>query len=146
MFTSIIRRGLAAPARRGRGRRYTALLTGALTLAAIASMPAAAHAWAFTNIVDFNLTESARTYGTYTISSTGDGSAYYRWADRPADTTVISGNGCADLALYGKADIGAGNTDYHRLFGGSRGLCFALRGRVASGAGSMYNYDGVLRR
>ena len=107
-----------------------------------------AHAWVYTNIVDFNLTETAYTYGTYSISSSGDGSASYRWVDDPDHTTVISGNNCADLALLGgPATIPAHDVSYHGLFGGaSAGACFALRGRVATGAGSMYYHDGTLRR
>jgi hypothetical protein len=107
---------------------------------------ASAFAWAYTDIIDFNLTERAYTYGTYRISSSGDGSASYRWTDDPDHTTVISANSCGDLALYGKRVIAAHDTSYHGLFGGSPGVCFALRGRVAYGAGSMYNHDGRLRR
>jgi hypothetical protein len=107
---------------------------------------AVAHAYVTTNIVDFDLTETTTTYGTYTIASGTDGWASYRWLDDPNHTTVISGNNCADLSLFGKADIPAHNTSYHALFQGSAGLCFALRGRVAIGAGSMSNHDGRLQR
>ena len=118
-------------------------VTGALALGA----PAAASAWWYTDINDFNLTESVVTYGYYSISSTGNGSANYRWLDDPDHSTVISGNSCDDLSPYGVASIGAHNTSYHQLFsGGWNGLCFALRGRVAYGAGSMYYHDGRLQR
>ncbi len=124
-----------------RAGRWLALLV-ALTL-----VPATtAHAFVLTDIIDFNLTETTRTYGSYSISSSGDWSAYYRWLDDPDHTTVISGNSCGDVSLYGKADIPAHNTSYHRLFGGAPGLCFLLRGRVAIGAGSMYYHDGRLKR
>ena len=117
-----------------------------LLAVALALVPATAHAFVITDVPDFNLTESTRTYGGYTISSSGDRSAYYRWLDDPDHTTVISGNSCGDLALYGKADIPAHNTSYHRLFTGGVGLCFLLRGRVAIGAGSMYWHDGRIKR
>jgi hypothetical protein len=109
---------------------------------------APAGAWVFTDIIDFDLTETAYTYGVYSISNSGDGSASYRWVDDPSHTTVISGNNCPDLALLGgPATIAAHDTAYHGLFGGaSPGACFALRGRVATGAGSMYDHDGTLRR
>lgn len=38
---------------------------------------ASAFAWAYTDIIDFNLTEQAYTYGNYRVSSSGDGSASY---------------------------------------------------------------------
>lgn len=108
----------------------------------------AAYAWVYTTITDFNLTETTTTYGQYTKSSSGDSSVSYRWSDDPNHSTVISANNCPDLALLGgPASIPAHNTSYHGLAGGlSSGACFALRGRVAYGAGSMYNHDGVLRR
>ena len=112
------------------------------------ALAATAWAWVFTDIIDFDLTETAYTYGVYSISSSGDGSASYRWVDDPNHTTVISGNNCSDLALLGgPATIAAHDVAYHGLFGGaSAGACFALRGRVATGAGSMYDHDGNLRR
>ena len=131
------------------------LLTGRIACAALVTAAILlttgvdpAGAWVFTSIVDFNLTETAYTYGVYSISSSGDGSASYQWVDDPSHTTVISGNNCPDLALLGgPAVIGAHDVSYHGLFGGaSPGACFALRGRVAEGAGSMYDHDGTLRR
>lgn len=116
----------------------------ALFVAAVVA--AAASAYVYTDIIDFNLTETTSTYGTYSISSVGDNSAYYRWVDDPAHSTVISGNSCVDLALFGKAEIPAHNTSYFRLFTGSPYQCFALRGRTATGAGSMYYYDGRIQR
>jgi hypothetical protein len=119
------------------------VIASALALGA----PAAASAWWYTDIIDFNLTESVVTYGYYSISQDGDGSANYRWLDDPDHSTVISGNNCSDLSPFGVASISAHNTSYHQLFsGGWWGLCFALRGRVAYGAGSMYNHDGRLQR
>jgi len=121
----------------------------ALVLAALGTCAipvAAASAFVYTDIIDFNLTETTRTYGTYSISGVGDGSASYRWVDDPAHSTVISGNSCIDLSLYGKATIPAHNTGYFGLFTGSPYQCFALRGRTATGAGSMSNYDGRIQR
>jgi len=133
----------ACPQGRRPGRHA---LTAGLALAFTALLVPVAWAWVYTEIVDFNLTETTKTYGSYTISSSGDGAAHYRWLDDPDHTTVISGNNCIDLALYGKREIPAHNTSYHKLFQGNPGLCFVLRGRVAYGAGSMYHHDGRLRR
>lgn len=113
---------------------------------ALAAIPATASAYVFTDIIDFNLTETTSTFGTYSISSVGDNSAYYRWLDSPAHSTTISGNSCVDLALFGKADIPAHNTSYAKLFTGTPYQCFALRGRTAPGGGSMLYYDGRIQR
>jgi hypothetical protein len=128
------------------GRAVSCAFLLCVVVLTIAAAPAGA--WVFTDIVDFNLTETAYTYGVYSISSSGDGSASYRWVDDPSHTTVISGNNCPDLALLGgPATIAAHDVSYHGLFGGaSPGACFALRGRVATGAGSMNGHDGTLRR
>jgi hypothetical protein len=105
-----------------------------------------AYAYVFTDIIDFNLTETTSTYGQYGVSQGTDGWVSYRWVDDPNHTTVISGNNCSDLSLFGKATIPAHDTAYYALFHGSWGLCFALRGRTAAGAGSMVNHDGRLER
>lgn len=112
------------------------------------ALPATAQAWVYTNITDFNLTQTAVTYGTYSISVSGDGSASYRWDDVPTKDTVISGNNCSDGSVYSSPrNIPAGDTSYYGLFGGKAAdTCFLLRGRVATGQGSMTNYDGILRR
>lgn len=133
------------PARRRRTANVVRVASVAATLTVVLGA-ASALAWAYTDIVDFHLTEQAYTYGSYTVSRSGDGSASYRWTDDPDHTTVIPANACGDLALYGKRTIPAHDTSYYGLFGGSPGVCFALRGRVAYGAGSMYNHDGRLRR
>lgn len=122
------------------------LLAAALSCALLVFGAASAHAWVYTSIVDFNLTESWSSYGTYTVSSSGDGTASYRWSDDPDHTTIISGNDCADLSSFGSTTISAHDTSYHGVFSGYAGLCFILRGRTATGAGSMWNHDGVLRR
>ena len=131
--------------------RIRRLTAGTLTLllaalCACAMSAGAASAYVYTDIIDFNLTETTHTYGTFSISGVGDNSAYYRWVDDPAHSTVISGNSCIDLSLYGKSSIPAHDTAYHGLFTGSPYQCFALRGRTATGAGSMFYYDGRLQR
>jgi hypothetical protein len=113
----------------------------------IGVLPATAGAQVTSDLTDWNLTESTSTWGTqYHISSSGDGWAAYRWLDSPNKATVISGNGCSDLSLYGSDTIGVGDTGYHNLFQGGAYLCFVLRGRTTSGSGSMVNHDGRVRR
>ena len=124
-------------------RTATVLLAALCTVAMSAG---AASAYVYTDIIDFNLTETTHTYGTYSISGVGDNSAYYRWVDDPAHSTVISGNSCIDLSLYGKASITAHDVAYHWLFTGSPYQCWALRGRTATGAGPMSFYDGRIQR
>ena len=124
-------------------RAFAATLAAVCLLAVAASL---AYAYVYTDIVDFNLTESTTTYGQYGVAQGTDGWVSYRWVDDPNHTTVISGNNCSDLSLFGKAEIPAHNTAYHALFHGFAGLCFALRGRTAAGAGSMVNHDGRLER
>lgn len=114
-----------------------------------AAIPATASAQVTTDLTDWNLTETASSWGGGTqfhISSSGDGSVAYRWLDSPNKTTVISGNSCGDLTLYGTDTIGVGDTNYHTLFSGGAGLCFILRGRTSSGSGSMVNHDGRVSR
>lgn len=119
-------------------------------LALSATLAAEAHAgFVYTDIVDFNLTETTTSYGGGTqfhISSIGDGTVSYRWVDFPVKATVISGNSCSDLSPFGSHYYNAGVTDYRLLFSGFNGLCFILRGRTAAGQGSMTYYDGRLRR
>jgi hypothetical protein len=111
------------------------------------ALPATAHAQVQSDLIDFNLTESTATWPTqFHISSTGDGWASYRWLDSPNKATVISGNACSDLALYGSSSYGIGDTSYHNLFHGGAGQCFAVRGRTTAGSGSMVNHDGRIQR
>ncbi len=71
----------------------------------------------------------------------------FRWLDTPAKATVISANSCADWALLGSSSSYAVNdTSYHSLFQGGAGHCFVMRGRTASGQGSMVNHDGRVQR
>ena len=103
----------------------------------------------YTDMNNWNLTETTSTYGGGTqfhISSTGS-YAEFRWLDSPNKATVISANSCADWGLLGStASIPVNNTSYHYLFGGSPGQCFVMRGRTASGQGSMVNHDGRVNR
>jgi hypothetical protein len=111
------------------------------------TVPVAARAQQTSDLTDWNLTESTSTWPTqYHVSSTGDGWVAYRWVDSPSKTTVISANGCSDLALFGSDVIGAGDTNYHNLYPGGAGQCFLLRGRTSSGSGSMVNHDGRVKR
>ena len=111
---------------------------------------AVAYAYVTTDLNDWNLNESLSTWGGGTqfhISSGTDGWVSYRWLDSPNKTTVISGNSCSDWALLGSASAyGAGDTSYHGLFNSSAGQCFVMRGRTASGQGSMVNHDGRVQR
>jgi hypothetical protein len=128
-------------------RTLRASLCAAICCAA--ALPATAGAQATTDLTDWNLTETASTWGGGTqfhISSGGDGWAAYRWLDSPNKTTVISGNSCSDLTLYGSSSIGVSDTGYHNLFWSTPGLCFVLRGRTSVGSGSMVNHDGRIKR
>ncbi len=135
-------------ARASSSRLRAVVCSAAAVLAVIAVMPATAGAWVYTDVIDFNLTQSTVTYSDYSISQGGDGSASYRWLDVPTKATVISGNSCTDgSALSTPRTIPAGDTNYYGLFGGGApGFCFLLRGRVATGQGSMTYYDGRVRR
>jgi hypothetical protein len=119
------------------------LCSAALSL----TVPAAALAQQTSDLNDWNLTESTSTWPTqYHVSSTGDGWVSYRWLDSPNKTTVISANGCSDLALFGNSVFGVNDTSYHALYPGGAGQCFLLRGRTSSGSGSMVNHDGRVKR
>ncbi|MFL5843606.1 MAG: hypothetical protein ACJ762_02865 [Solirubrobacteraceae bacterium] len=107
-----------------------------------------AYTFVYSDIPDFNLTGSFVSYGggtQYHVSSTGDGTASYRWVDSPAYDTIVSGNSCADLSSYGQHYYNSGVTDYRALFAGTSGRCFVLRGKTAGGA-VMNGYDGRLER
>lgn len=132
-------------------RRFRRRAGSAIVAAMAVSGVAATTALAFvtTDLNDFNLTESVSSYGGGTqfhIASGTDGSVSYRWLDVPSKTTVISGNSCSDLANYGSTTIPSGNTSYTGLFSGWANLCFIVRGRTASGSGSMTFYDGRIQR
>ena len=125
------------------------LRRAALTAACVCILTFTAVAYGYVNsdLTDWNLTESTSTWPTqYHISSGTDGGVYFRWLDSPNKTTVISANTCTDLLPYGSSTIGVGDTTYHALFGNQAGTCFVLRGRTASGQGSMVNHDGRVQR
>jgi hypothetical protein len=125
-------------------RRFRAL--GAC-FAVLACLTFAARAFALTtDLIDWNLTESVSTWGTQFHISTGGSLVQFRWLDSPNKDTVISGNSCTDLSLYGSSSYGIGDTSYHSLFSGASGTCFVLRGRTAAGEGSMVNHDGRVDR
>ena len=132
-----------------RSRRAACALGVLCLLAAASATPAQAYTWVYTDIINFNLTETASSAGGGTqfhISSTGDGNVRYRWVDSPSKDTIISGNSCGDLSSFGSHYYNSGVTVYRQLFSGESGRCFLLRGRTASGQGSMTNYDGRLER
>ena len=132
-----------------RRTRRACLRAAFCTAACLLAAPATAHG-GYTDLDNWNLTESTSTWGggtQFSISSGGPGPASYRWLDDPDKTTVISANNCTDGTLRGSpATIPAHNTSYHGLFSGAAGACFILRGRTAIGSGSMVNHDGRIDR
>jgi hypothetical protein len=125
-------------------RCYRALSIAAVC--ALAVFPATASAQSTSDLVDWNLTESASTWGTQFHIGTAGSVVEYRWVDSPNKATVISGNACSDLAFYGSYTFGVGDTNYHTLFSDDPGTCFAVRGRTTSGSGSMVNHEGRVSR
>jgi hypothetical protein len=97
---------------------------------------------------DFNLVETVRTYPSQYHVSTGGASVSYRWLDSPSKSTVISVNDCNDgFVLGGSSSYGSGDTGYHTLWSnGLSGYCFVVNGRTQSGQGSMNLYDGRISR
>jgi hypothetical protein len=131
-----------------RRTRRASLRAAFCAAACVLAAPATAHG-GWTNLDNWNLTETASTWGggtQFSISSGGPGSASYRWLDSPSKTTVISANNCTDGTARGTATIPVNNTSYHTLFSGAVGTCFVLRGRTAIGSGSMVNHDGRIDR
>jgi hypothetical protein len=126
---------------------YRRLRAAGASVAVLAFLFLAARALAsYTDLVDWNLTESTSTWPTQYHITTGGSAVMFRWLDSPNKTTVISGNSCTDLSLYGSSSYGVGDTGYHTLFNGPSGSCFVLRGRTGSGQGSMVNHDGRVDR
>jgi hypothetical protein len=131
--------------------RASARLRSALLAATVGALflvaPAFAAVW--TNIDDWNLTETTSSAGggTQFHISSGGSLVQYRWLDSPNKSTVISVNNCADLALLGGPQTyGVGDTGYHNLYNGAANQCFILRGRTGSGQGSMSLHDGRVNR
>lgn len=124
--------------------RRAAILAACVTTL---TFTAVAYAYVTTDLDNWNLTESTSTWGSqFHIASGTDGWVSYRWLDSPSKVTVISANRCSDLAQFGADSIGVNDTSYHALFNNAAGTCFVLRGRTASGQGSMVNHDGRVRR
>jgi hypothetical protein len=123
-----------------------------VTLVAALGLPAAAaQAWIYTDTDPWSLNESIKTYGGPTffhISSSGDGSAAFRWLDDTLTrTTIMYGSSCIDYSAFGSTTIGPGDDTYHTLFrGAGEGACFVLRGKTPSGSGSTTPHDGRVRR
>jgi hypothetical protein len=132
-----------------RARRRAAHV--ALPAALVGSLVCAATALAYvtSDLIDFNLSESVSTYGggtQYHIATGTDGWSSFRWLDSPNKVTVISNNACTDLSNLGSSSYGVGDTSYHALFQGTTSQCFVVRGRTASGQGTMVNHDGREQR
>ena len=103
----------------------------------------------YSDMNDWNLTESTSTYGrgTQYHITVGGSTVEFRWLDSPNKITVISANACSDWnQVNGSSVYGVNDTGYHTLFNGSGGQCFVMRGRTASGQGSMVNHDGRVNR
>lgn len=127
-------------------RRFRAFGVSVVVLACLA-VTATAFA-VTTDLTNWNLTETTSTYGggTQFHISSGGSLVQFRWLDSPNKTTVVSGNSCSDLTLYGVSSYGVGDTSYHSLFSAGGGLCFVMRGRTGAGQGSMVNHDGRVDR
>jgi len=127
--------------------RLRSALLAALAGALFLVTPALAAVW--TNIDDWNMTETTSTAGggTQFHISSGGSAVQYRWLDSPNKITLISVNTCTDMSLLGgPSTYGVGDTDYHGLYSGAPNQCFVLRGRTASGQGSMSLHDGRVNR
>lgn len=128
-------------------RRLRLPVAAVLACASLAALAQPAAAWVYTD-VRWSLDTSWKYYGGPTqlhISTSGDGSAYYRWLDSDmTKTTVISGAACGDLSGLGSSTFLGGDVTYHRLFWGNAGQCFVLRGRTT--AGTTIAHNGRLRR
>ena len=128
-----------------RVRRGLLLAGVCVTLGAAAP----ARAQVLTDLNNWNLTETVSTWNggsNFHISTSGDGTAQFRWLDTPSKVTVISANTCMDLYYLGGGSIPINNTSYLHLFSASPGACFVMRGRTSSGSGSMVNHDGRVKR
>jgi hypothetical protein len=126
---------------------YRRLRAAGASAAVLAFLFLAARAIAMTSdLVDWNLTETTSTWPTQYHITSGGSAVSFRWLDSPNKSTVISGNSCTDLSLYGSSSYGVGDTGYHTLFNGVPSQCFYLRGRTGSGQGSMVNHDGRVDR
>jgi hypothetical protein len=129
--------------------RASARLRSALLAATfgVLFLAAPALAMVYSDMNDWNLTETTSTWPTQWHISTGGSLVQFRWLDSPNKSTVISVNACTDLAVVGGPDsYGVGDTGYHDLYRGAAGQCFYLRGRTASGQGSMSLHDGRVNR
>jgi hypothetical protein len=131
-------------------RRPAARVALLAALAATLTPAAFAVGYVTTDLTPWNLNETLQTYGGGTqfhIATGTDGLVAFRWLTSPNKITVVSGNACSDWSLIGSSTtIGVADTGYHSLFTGFAGQCFVLRGRTASGEGSMSNHDGRVRR
>lgn len=131
-----------------RSRRLRIALS--VTALALTAAPAAnANVW--TNVDNFNLTEQPSFYpGVVWYASANTEGIDYRWLDVPVKTTYIRAHSCATGAALWPTErmfpAGSGGTTYQRVGDQYPGGCFKLRGRTATGSGSMNLYDGRVSR
>src|SRR4051794_18203306 len=86
-------------------RAIACALAGVCTSVAVAAPSAQAFTFVYTDLSPFNLAGTWTSYGGGTqfhISSTGDGTASYRWLDITTHDNYISGNSCSDVSQYGQ--------------------------------------------
>lgn len=130
-----------------RSRRWRAAL-GVTALALLAAPTASANVW--TNVNDFNLTESPAYYPGSWNASAGTSGIEYRWLDVPVKETHIRAHSCATGAALWPSETkfpaGSSGTTYRPVGYQYPGGCFKLRGRTATGSGSMNLYDGRVSR
>ncbi|MBO9534115.1 MAG: hypothetical protein J7513_14180 [Solirubrobacteraceae bacterium] len=126
--------------RRPRIGRTTLSLAGAALLA----VPATASANVYTDIPDFNISETPVTYSSYLATSSSG--VQYRWVDSPWKGNAVQTASCYSNSQYGAAYYPPGTTIYQGIGTVPNGACFNLRGWTATGQGSMSFYDGRLFR
>ena len=132
---------------------WTVGLLAAILVALAIWMPAQASAatCVYSDVNDMDMNESPRNFGTYGFSQCGKGNVFFRWLDDPNHTTVIGINyvGSGAPPPSRTQAIPAHRTNYYFISSLRYDLgyrIFDLWGRVAIGAGGMYNHDGRIDR
>ncbi len=130
-----------------RSRRLRIALS--VTALALTAAPAA-HANVWTDVNNFNLTESTSTYPNSWNTSSSTTGIDYRWLDVPVKATYIRAYSCVTGTALASSDTyfpsGSSGTSYRSVGSQYPGGCFQLRGRTAPGSGSMNLYDGRVSR
>ena len=94
-----------------------------------------------------DMNESPRNFGTYGFSQCNTNKfVYFRWLDDPNHTTVMGVNYVGAGAPSNTQAIPAHRTNYYFIGGLRNTGFFNLWGRVAIGAGGLYNHDGRVDR